>query len=172
MLLCILCIRLFAISLTGDERGRIFILTRVGFASSQLQGPVFALGAEARIRGRLYGRLELDYTACQERSEEESGIDYALGVNLVVSFKIPLSKILEFSIHAGGHYTSIKERFIIPGASYSLLETGQGPVAGLGFRYQLSNRIYFDAGGTIKYLLADVSKTWFTCTVGITYRIK
>jgi len=66
----------------------------------------------------------------------------------------------------------VREKFVIPGASYYLLETDRGPAAGIGFRYQLSNRIYIDAGGTLKYLLADVSKIWFTSTLGMTYRIQ
>lgn len=172
MLLCVLCNQLFPISLTGGERHRVFILARVGHADWQNRGPVFALGAEARVIARLYSRFFLDYIPYPKRNEGEGGIEYALGVNLVVFFNIPLSKILDFSIHAGGHYTAIKEQFVIPGASYSLLETGPGPVVGLGFRYQLSNRIYIDIDGTIKYLPADASRIWYTAAIGLTYRVR
>lgn len=155
----------------GLERHRIYVYLGGGYAADKYSGPVAELGADLRLMGDIYARIELDYYFGAGNEKKEGQINSAYGASGYLTYKAKLSETFSLALFAGAHYTTRNHTIVLYGVSVEVWESAKGYAGGLGLEFQLNNRLLLALGATFKYIPDTDSETWLKLQLGFRYRL-
>jgi hypothetical protein len=170
ILACITVLTILATMTTSLSAINIF--GNLGYASSDLEGLFFDVGAETKLFQNFYGQFLFDYYFNPTGEDIDGVDDSAYGFNLYMVYKFTGSSSLNLFAKAGIHYTTIKFSASEGGISVSAEDSDFGIGGGVGLEYSLSEQFALVFGVTIKIIFSEVETgNWYKYYGGINFRL-
>jgi len=173
--LFILIIQLAALRvfpIPGDERMRFYLISGIGYASSYPEGFLAEAGMEVRLFGNIHTRILLEHYWGREIRKDNITLKNMYSIDLYAIYKMPVSETIDFRVKVGGHYCRARAEMTALGITFTTTMANIGFSGGLGFSWQLSNRVYLYAEATGKHLLLDDPWTWVKGHMGVMFRLR
>lgn len=163
----------FASSLSAYGEKKFNVFVNLGYAFSDFEGLVLEFGGELQVTGNLYGQLLIDYYPDPFGDEGVPDFnDSAYGLNLYAVYKLQMADKMNLFAKAGVNLTSVKVAAVVFGIPVTAVDTDFGAGAGAGIEYLFNDKWGMQLGGTVKFLFAEDTATWFKVYGGVSYRLK
>ena len=160
------------LSIPGGDRKRFYLIGGIGYASSNPEGFLADAGVELRLFGNIHTRISLEYYWGREIRKDNITLKNMYSIDLYAIYTMPVSDTIDFRVKLGGHYSRASAEMTALGITFTTTMANIGYSGGLGFSWQLSNRVYLYVEATGKHLLLEDPWTWIKGETGVMFRLR